>query len=148
MWKYTQIFQDIYEKVYKEYDSASTSHHHAKLILLSHGGIKNCEKQNCQNKYGYYNGFPTNEAVFDKMMKAEATPTFGETVFSSTYVVGNNGTSSDGGLGEREPYYSGATNDKGVHEQPKTTYGFGGDFTVEIYAMTEQEKDEEPPRSI
>ena len=97
--------------------------------------------QNGQNKYGYYNGFPTNEAVFDKMMKAEATPTFGETVFSSTYVVGNNGTSSDGGLGEREPYYSGATNDKGVHEQPKTTYGFGGDFTVEVYAMTEQEKE-------
>ena len=97
--------------------------------------------QNGQNKYGYYNGFPTNEAVFDKMMKAEATPTFGETVFSSTYVVGNNGTSSDGGLSEREPYYSGATNDKGVHEQPKTTYGFGGDFTVEIYAMTEQEKE-------
>ena len=97
--------------------------------------------QNSQNKYGYYNGFPTNEAVFDKMMKAEATPTFGETVFSSTYVVGNNGTSSDGGLGEREPYYSGATNDKGVHEQPKTTYGFGGDFTIEVYAMTEQEKE-------
>lgn len=97
--------------------------------------------QNGQNKYGYYNGFPTNEAVFDKMMKAEATPTFGETVFSSTYVVGNNGTSSDGGLGEREPYYSGATNDKGVHEQPKTTYGFGGDFTIEVYAMTEQEKE-------
>ena len=97
--------------------------------------------QNGQNKYGYYNGFPTNEAVFDKMMKAEATPTFGETVFSSTYVVGNNGTSSDGGLGEREPYYSGATNDKGAHEQPKTTYGFGGDFTIEVYAMTEQEKE-------
>ena len=97
--------------------------------------------QNSQNKYGYYNGFPTNEAVFDKMMKAEATPTFGETVFSSTYVVGNNGTSSDGGLGEREPYYSGATNDKGVHEQPKTTYGFGGDFNIEVYAMTEQEKE-------
>ena len=97
--------------------------------------------QNGQNKYGYYNGFPTNEAVFDKMMKAEATPTFGETVFSSTYVVGNNGTSSDSGLGEREPYYSGATNDKGVHEQPKTTYGFGGDFTIEVYAMTEQEKE-------
>ena len=97
--------------------------------------------QNGQNKYGYYNGFPTNEAVFDKMMKAEATPTFGETVFSSTYVVGNNGTSSDGGLGEREPYYSGATNDKGVHEQPKTTYGFGGDFNIEVYAMTEQEKE-------
>ena len=97
--------------------------------------------QNGQNKYGYYNGFPTNEAVFDKMMKAEATPTFGETVFSSTYVVGNNGTSSDGGLGEREPYYSGATNDKGVHEQPKTSYGFGGDFTIEVYAMTEQEKE-------
>lgn len=97
--------------------------------------------QNGQNKYGYYNGFPTNEAVFDKMMKAEATPTFGETVFSSTYVVGNNGTSSDGGLGEREPYYSGATNDKGVHEQPKTTYGFGGNFTVYVYAMTEQEKE-------
>ena len=98
--------------------------------------------QNGQNKYGYYNGFPTNEAVFDKMMKAEATPTFDENaVISSTYVVGNNGTSSDGGLGEREPYYSGATNDKGVHEQPKTTYGFGGDFTVEIYAMTEQEKE-------
>lgn len=98
--------------------------------------------QNSQNKYGYYNGFPTNEAVFDKMMEAEATPTFDENaVISSTYVVGNNGTSSDGGLGEREPYYSGATNDKGVHEQPKTTYGFGGDFTVEIYAMTEQEKE-------
>lgn len=98
--------------------------------------------QNGQNKYGYYNGFPTNEAVFDKMMEAEATPTFDENaVISSTYVVGNNGTSSDGGLGEREPYYSGATNDKGVHEQPKTTYGFGGDFTVEIYAMTEQEKE-------
>ena len=98
--------------------------------------------QNGQNKYGYYNGFPTNEAVFDKMMKAEATPTFDENaVISSTYVVGNNGTSSDGGLSEREPYYSGATNDKGVHEQPKTTYGFGGDFTVEIYAMTEQEKE-------
>lgn len=97
--------------------------------------------QNGQNKYGYYNGFPTNEAVFDKMMKAEATPTFGETVFSSTYVVGNNGTSSDGGLSEREPYYSGATNDKGAHEQPKTTYGFGGDFTIEVYAMTEQEKE-------
>lgn len=98
--------------------------------------------QNGQNKYGYYNGFPTNEAVFDKMMEAEATPTFDENaVISSTYVVGNNGTSSDGGLGEREPYYSGATNDKGVHEQPKTSYGFGGDFTVEIYAMTEQEKE-------
>ena len=98
--------------------------------------------QNGQNKYGYYNGFPTNEAVFDKMMEAEATPTFDENaVISSTYVVGNNGTSSDGGLGEREPYYSGATNDKGVHEQPKTTYGFGGDFTVEVYAMTEQEKE-------
>lgn len=98
--------------------------------------------QNGQNKYGYYNGFPTNEAVFDKMMEAEATPTFDENaVISSTYVVGNNGTSSDGGLSEREPYYSGATNDKGVHEQPKTTYGFGGDFTVEIYAMTEQEKE-------
>ena len=98
--------------------------------------------QNSQNKYGYYNGFPTNEAVFDKMMEAEATPTFDENaVISSTYVVGNNGTSSDGGLSEREPYYSGATNDKGVHEQPKTTYGFGGDFTVEVYAMTEQEKE-------
>lgn len=98
--------------------------------------------QNGQNKYGYYNGFPTNEAVFDKMMEAEATPTFDENApISSTYVVGNNGTSSDGGLGEREPYYSGATNDKGVHEQPKTSYGFGGDFTVEIYAMTEQEKE-------
>ena len=98
--------------------------------------------QNGQNKYGYYNGFPTNEAVFDKMMEAEATPTFDENaVISSTYVVGNNGTSSDGGLGEREPYYSGATNDKGVHEQPKTTYGFGGDITVEVYAMTEQEKE-------
>lgn len=97
--------------------------------------------QNEQNKYGYYNGIPTNKAVFDKMMEAEATPTFGETVFSSTYVVGNNGTSSDGGLGEREPYYSGATNDKGAHEQPKTTYGFGGDFTIEVYAMTEQEKE-------
>lgn len=98
--------------------------------------------QNGQNKYGYYNGFPTNEAVFDKMMKAEATPTFDENApISSTYVVGNNGTSSDGGLSEREPYYSGATNDKGVHEQPKTTYGFGGDFTIEVYAMTEQEKE-------
>lgn len=98
--------------------------------------------QNGQNKYGYYNGFPTNKAVFDKMMEAEATPTFDENApISSTYVVGNNGTSSDGGLSEREPYYSGATNDKGVHEQPKTTYGFGGDFTVEVYAMTEQEKE-------
>lgn len=98
--------------------------------------------QNGQNKYGYYNGIPTNKAVFDKMMEAEATPEFDENaVFSSTYVVGNNGTSSDGGLGEREPYYSGATNDKGVHEQPKTSYGFGGDFTIEVYAMTEQEKE-------
>lgn len=98
--------------------------------------------QNEQNKYGYYNGIPTNKAVFDKMMEAEATPTFDENApISSTYVVGNNGTSSDGGLSEREPYYSGATNDKGVHEQPKTTYGFGGDFTVEVYAMTEQEKE-------
>lgn len=73
---------------------------------------------------------------------AEATPEFDENApISSTYVVGDNGTSSDSGLGEREPYYSGATNDKGVHEQPKTTFGFGGNFTVYVYAMTEQEKE-------
>ena len=98
--------------------------------------------QNNQNKYGFYNGIPTNKAVFDKMMEAEATPEFDENApTSSTEIIGGNGTSSDSGLGEREPYYSGATNDKGVHEQPKTTYGFGDNFTVDVYAMTEQEKE-------
>lgn len=98
--------------------------------------------QNDLNKYGYYDGIPTNKAVFDDMMTKEATPEFDENApISGTYTVGDNGTSSDGGLGEREPYYSGATNDKGVHEQPKTTYGFGGDLTVDVYAMTEQEKE-------
>ena len=39
--RFSRIF---IKKVYKEYNSTSTSHHHAKLILLSHGSIKKLRK--------------------------------------------------------------------------------------------------------
>lgn len=103
--------------------------------------ILTADYQNEQNKYGYYNGFPTNKAAFDEMFTAEATPefnTYSDVARTYTEVESN---SSDSKLTEREPFYSGATNAEGVHETSKATYGFGDNFTVDVYAMTDYEKE-------
>lgn len=98
-----------------------------------------------QNKYGYYNGIPTNKEVFDAMTTEEATPEF-DTSYpaSGSYVVSGNGSgfSADGEKSaEREPFYEGATNAEGVHEMAKTTYDFGDGMEVSVYAMTDYEKE-------
>lgn len=115
--------------------SASSANKDAAWQFISRIVSEDYQKE--QNKYGYYNGMPTNKAAFDDMMTKDLTPDF-DTGAGTSYAVGTEGTA--GSSADFEPYYTGATNEKGEHEIPKTTYGFG-DITIDVYAMTDAEKE-------
>lgn len=115
--------------------SASSANKDAAWQFISRIVSEDYQKE--QNKYGYYNGMPTNKAAFDDMMTKDVTPDF-DAGAGTSYAVGTEGTA--GSSADFEPYYTGAVNEKGEHEIPKITYGFG-DITIDVYAMTDAEKE-------
>lgn len=102
--------------------------------------ILTADYQNEQNKYGYFNGLPTNKEVFDKMMTEEATPDFDPDSVDSTYGMTVAGGGNSGDL-EIPVFNEGLTNAEGVHEKPKTTYWISAGNKIDVYSMTDYEKE-------
>lgn len=98
------------------------------------------EYQKNQNRYGYYNGIPTNTAVFEDMMKAESTPTFGEGSTSVGQVIVGSGSSGSTDVAV-PTFYEGATNEKGEKEVPMLSRYIDDNTCIDVYAMTDYEKE-------
>lgn len=116
--------------------SSKSEHKDAAWEFISQ--VLTADYQKGQNKYGYYNGIPTNKEVFEDMMKKESTPNFGEDGVTTSVMGGETG----GGSGEkREPFYTGAVNAEGVHEIPMISYYGSNNVEIPVYAMTDYEKE-------